>query len=85
MHRFYILMVAVSILVIPETAAAYVGPGAGLSLLSALWALMLALFTAIIFVLAYPIRRLLRRRSTNQKASPRAGGYDRAEARSRRA
>jgi len=84
MPRFCIAMLVVSALVIPETAVAYVGPGAGLSLLSALWALVLALVTAIVFVLAYPLRRLLRRRSTNRKATPRAAGYDQTEARSRR-
>ncbi len=85
MPRFCIAMLVVSALVIPESAAAYVGPGAGLSLLSALWALVLALVTAIVFVLAYPLRRLLRRRRTDRKAAPRAAGYDQAGVRSRRA
>lgn len=85
MPRFCIAMLVVSALVIPETAAAYVGPGAGLSLLSALWALVLALVTAAVFVVAYPLRRFLRRRSTNRKAAPRAAGYDQTGVRSRRA
>ncbi|WP_157019493.1 hypothetical protein [Mesorhizobium xinjiangense] len=46
----------------PGTAFAYVGPGAGLSLLGALWALVAAIATALIFVLAWPIRRMMRRR-----------------------
>lgn len=47
----------------PFAAQAYVGPGAGLSLLGALWALVLALGTALVFVVAWPIRRLLRKRN----------------------
>lgn len=47
-------------------AAAYVGPGAGLSLVGALWALVVALFAAISFVLLWPIRRAMRRRRAQQ-------------------
>jgi membrane protein implicated in regulation of membrane protease activity len=86
MTRFYVLMLAVSVLVIPETAAAYVGPGAGLSLLSALWALLLALFTALVFAVAWPLRQLLRRRRAEREASQRdTAGYDRAEVGPRKA
>ena len=47
---------------LPITAYAYIGPGAGLSLLGALWALVLALLTAIVFIVAWPIKRMLRKR-----------------------
>lgn len=85
MTRLYVLILAVSALMIPETAAAYVGPGAGLSLLSALWTLLLALFTAFVFVLAYPLRRLMRRRKGDPKAPRRAARYRQADMHSRRA
>ncbi len=49
------------ILSFPLTATAYIGPGAGLSLVGALWALILALVTALVFVLVFPIRLLLRK------------------------
>jgi len=45
-----------------EPALAYVGPGAGLSLLGALWGLLLALLAAIGFVVGWPFRRWLSRR-----------------------
>lgn len=45
-----------------EPAFAYVGPGAGLSLLGALWGLLLALLAAVGFVLGWPVRRWLSRR-----------------------
>lgn len=43
-------------------AHAYVGPGAGLSLLGALWGLVVAVGAAVGFVLLWPLRRALRRR-----------------------
>lgn len=42
-------------------AAAYIGPGAGLSLLGALWGVLAAVFVAVLFLAAWPLRRLLRR------------------------
>ena len=42
-------------------AAAYVGPGAGLSLLGAFWGLLLAVAAALGFVILWPLRRLFRR------------------------
>ncbi|WP_265516666.1 hypothetical protein [Nitratireductor luteus] len=46
----------------PTIALAYVGPGAGLSLLGALWALVAAIGTALIFIVVWPVRKALRRR-----------------------
>jgi Flp pilus assembly protein TadB len=46
----------------PLAASAYVGPGAGLSLLGALWALIVAVGAAVIFLFAWPIRRMRRRK-----------------------
>jgi hypothetical protein len=42
-------------------ALAYVGPGAGLTLLGALWGLVLAIVMSVGFVILWPFRRLLRR------------------------
>jgi hypothetical protein len=44
-----------------EPAWAYVGPGAGLSLLAAFWTLLMAVLTAIGFLVVWPLRRRLRR------------------------
>jgi hypothetical protein len=43
------------------TAAAYVGPGAGLSLLGALWGLLLSIGAALWFVILWPLRRMRKR------------------------
>lgn len=55
-------------LVAPEAAFAYVGPGAGLSLLGALWALVAALGMALFFVVAWPVRNMLKRRRERREA-----------------
>lgn len=46
-------------------AAGYVGPGAGLSLLGALWGLLVALGAALSFVIFWPLRRVFARRRTS--------------------
>jgi membrane protein implicated in regulation of membrane protease activity len=60
-------------------AAAYIGPGAGLSLLGAFWGLLVAVMAALGFVILWPIRRLFRRDRTKQPAPTHAeapGGAD---------
>jgi hypothetical protein len=42
-------------------AFAYVGPGAGLTLLGALWGLIAAVVVSVGFILLWPLRRLMRR------------------------
>lgn len=59
--------------VLPTAAFAYVGPGAGLGLLGALWALIAAIGTALVFVLAWPIRNMLRRRRADRAAASDGG------------
>lgn len=51
-----------TMLLAPLAAHAYVGPGAGLSLLGALWALLVAVGAAIVFIVAWPLRRMRRRK-----------------------
>lgn len=58
-------------------ALAYVGPGAGLSLVGAFWGLLVALFAALAFVILWPIRRFLKQR---RRASPQPRAADAAEA-----
>lgn len=50
---------------LPTVAEAYVGPGAGLSLAAAFWAILVALATIVAFTLMWPVRRLLRRRGSS--------------------
>lgn len=49
-------------------AHAYIGPGAGLSLLGALWGLLAAVGAALFFVLFWPVRRMMQRRREQAEA-----------------
>ncbi len=59
-------------LTLPVVAQAYVGPGAGLSLLAALWGLVVAIGVAVIFFIMWPIRRMRRRKAAAQAAASQA-------------
>ncbi len=56
------LALGVCIAIIPWPVSAYVGPGAGLSALGALLALLAAIVVAIFGFFWYPIKRLLNKR-----------------------
>jgi hypothetical protein len=45
----------------PAAAYAYVGPGAGISVLGALWGLVVGVLTAIGIILFWPIRMMIRK------------------------
>lgn len=50
-------------LLLAQPLFAYVGPGAGLTMLGALWALLAAVFIAVGFIVLWPLRRWRRRRA----------------------
>lgn len=57
------LAIAATLTLVAATPVfAYVGPGAGLSLLSALWGVLLAVLAAVAFIVIWPLRRLIKRR-----------------------
>lgn len=59
-----IVLVALTGIVFTLPAEAYVGPGAGLSLMGALWGLVIAVVASLGFIVLWPLRRfVLRRRS----------------------
>jgi type VI protein secretion system component VasK len=60
-HRTTVLAALLSC-VASAPVMAYVGPGAGLTLLSALWGLLVAVLAAVAFLVVWPIRRWRRRR-----------------------
>lgn len=64
-----IIALSILLLVIVSPVQAYVGPGAGLSLLGALWGLLLAIGAALIFIIAWPLRRMRRRRLAKEAES----------------
>jgi hypothetical protein len=66
------LVALLAAIAIPETALAYVGPGAGLVLLGALLGVLAAIVLAIIGVLMWPIRAMLAWWRQAKKETPRA-------------
>jgi len=61
-HKTTATLASLCLTLTPVAASAYVGPGAGLSLLGALWALLVAVAAAVVFLFAWPIRRMRRRK-----------------------
>ena len=57
-------------------ALAYIGPGAGLSLLGALWGVIAAVAAALLFLLLWALRRMMRRK---RAGAPRAAAQHRRQ------
>jgi hypothetical protein len=55
-------MLALAIMLWADPAAAYIGPGAGITMLGALWGVVVAVALALGAVLFWPLRILLRKR-----------------------
>jgi hypothetical protein len=70
--RTLYLVALLAAVAMPECAFAYVGPGAGLTMLGALLGVLAAVVLAITGVLLWPIRAMLARRRQAKKAEPRA-------------
>lgn len=55
------LILAVLFLILSAPALAYIGPGAGVSFLGSIWALLAGVVLAIGAILFWPIRYMIRR------------------------
>jgi membrane protein implicated in regulation of membrane protease activity len=67
----FLVMATTTVLTLAATPAmAYVGPGAGLSLLGAFWGLLVAILAAAAFVIVYPVRRMMRARKRPAETLP---------------
>jgi predicted lipid-binding transport protein (Tim44 family) len=67
----YLVVVLTAALAMP--AHAYIGPGAGLTAIGAVLALLAALFLAVVGFVWYPVKRLLRGRQAESPAAAAAG------------
>lgn len=76
-----------AILVMARPAFAYIGPGAGLSVIAAFWALLTAVVSSILFLVLWPLRNRLRRRkaagNVQREASEEAHRGSHADGRTR--
>lgn len=67
-------LVGAMLVALSAPAFAYIGPGAGVSFLGSLWAVLVGIVLAIVAVLAWPVRwlwrRLQRQRSLVRNAKP---------------
>jgi membrane protein implicated in regulation of membrane protease activity len=69
LHLFVLSLAATGLLLCTASAEAYIGPGAGLSLFGALWALISAVVAALGFLVLWPLRRMRKRRLARQQAA----------------
>lgn len=68
-HKSFLAgIIMTSGLIVPALASAYVGPGAGITMLGALWALVVTVAVAVGAVLFYPIRMLIKKRKAKKTA-----------------
>lgn len=68
MRTLPLLVASLCLVAAATPAAAYIGPGAGITMLGALWGVLVAVFLAVGAVLFYPIRVMLRRRKRPAQA-----------------
>jgi hypothetical protein len=70
LQRFLVSSAAAGLLLLYTAPAdAYIGPGAGLSLLGALWALLVAVAAALAFLVWWPFRQAMKRRAAQKRAA----------------
>jgi hypothetical protein len=69
MQKLPLLVASLCLVVVATPALAYIGPGAGITMLGALWGVIVAVALAIGAVLFWPIRVLLRRRKKPVEAA----------------
>jgi hypothetical protein len=70
MRKLSLLVASLCLIAAATPALAYIGPGAGITMLGAIWGVIVAVALAIGAVVFYPIRVLLRR----FRRQPPAGG-----------
>lgn len=70
MKNFFVFSFAlIFALGLGQDAFAYIGPGAGLSMLGAFWGLVVAVLAALSFLLLWPIRRMFKKSSANNAST----------------
>jgi len=65
-HTLAISLIALALAQVATPALAYAGPGAGLSMIGSLVALVVALLAALFGFVWFPVKRMLRNRKADQ-------------------
>ena len=73
MKRTILPALLLAAILTPSLAQAYVGPGAGISAIGAALALLAAVFFAIVGIVWYPVKRLIRTLRRRSDSPPPAG------------
>ena len=76
MTNYYKKCLLIMLCMLPGPVLAYIGPGAGLSAIGSVLALIGAVLLMIVGFLWYPIKRLLRRNKPQDSASESAQNRD---------
>ena len=67
---------ALILMLAPGLVLAYVGPGAGISMLGALWGLIIGVVMAVGVILFWPIRLMIRKMKANKATAEEASAGD---------
>ena len=62
------LALATVVTLMPTSAAAYIGPGAGLGAIGTLFALIGAVFLAVVGLLWYPLKRMIKGKKSSSSS-----------------
>jgi membrane protein implicated in regulation of membrane protease activity len=68
MTKILISVLMVLLLLAPSGAPAYIGPGAGISVLGSLLGILATFFVAIGAIIFWPLRKFMKRRKTRRQA-----------------
>jgi hypothetical protein len=68
MLKLILFIFAIAFVLQAVPAGAYVGPGAGLTMLGALWAVIAAVALVLVGIIIWPVRLYLRRRKAAAEA-----------------
>ena len=68
MMKLIVPLIATAVVLQANPALAYVGPGAGLTMLGALWAVIAAVALVLVGIVIWPVRIHLRRRKAAAEA-----------------
>jgi membrane protein implicated in regulation of membrane protease activity len=78
-RRINLLMMVLMMLAPVSSALAYIGPGAGISVLGSLLGILATFFVAIGAILIWPLRKWSKRRKARRPSAGNAGASDSPE------